>query len=43
MTTTLQYASIKKQDSKNIKVFAPIYLEVWLFWCDTGILSLDGK
>ena len=43
MTTALQYASIKKQDSKNIKVFEPIYLEVWLFWCDTGILSLDGK
>ena len=38
--TICQY---KTKESKNIEISAPISLEVWLFWCATGMFSLDPK
>ena len=38
--TIYQY---KTKEPKKIEIPASISLEVWLFWCETGMYSLDSK
>ena len=33
----------EKQHPKNIEISTPIALEVWWFWCEADMLSLDPK
>ena len=33
----------KIEEATNIEIYTTIFLEVWLLWCETGMLSLDPK
>ena len=39
----LAICQYKTEEPANIEIFTPIALDVWLFWCETGMFSLDPK
>ena len=34
---------VKREEPQYIEISTPIFLEVWLFWCETGMFPLDLK
>ena len=43
MDDCLIICQYKTEEPKNIKILTPIFVEIWLFWYETGVLSLDPK